>query len=95
MFTAVKQPTFPDLNRGYFVQPTVFADVEADMRVFQKEVLCPFTVVTCFDTEPQALELANDPPLGLATAVRTQDVSRARSHGSCEASNYLLPTEAD
>jgi len=67
----------PGLEEGFFVQPTVFADVRADMRVFQEEVFGPFTVVTPFRDEAEALRLANDSPFGLAAAVRTRDVSRA------------------
>ena len=67
----------PGLEGGYFVQPTVFADVTANMRVFQEEVFGPFTVVTPFTDEADALRLANDSPFGLAAAVRTRDVSRA------------------
>ncbi len=62
---------------GYFVQPTIFADVSSEMRIFQEEVFGPFTVVTPFKDEAQALDLANNSPFGLAAAVRTDDVSRA------------------
>ncbi|MDE2430047.1 MAG: aldehyde dehydrogenase [Burkholderiales bacterium] len=67
----------PGFEGGYFVQPTIFADVRPQMRVFQEEVFGPFTVVTPFKDEAQALQLANDSPFGLAAAIRTQDVSRA------------------
>ena len=62
---------------GYFVQPTVFADVTADMRIFQEEVFGPFTSVTKFSTEEEAIALANNSPFGLAAAIRTRDVARA------------------
>jgi acyl-CoA reductase-like NAD-dependent aldehyde dehydrogenase len=62
---------------GYFVQPTVFADVTATMRIFQEEVFGPFTSVTPFSTEEEAIALANDSPFGLAAAIRTNDIARA------------------
>ena len=62
---------------GYFVKPTVFADVTAKMRIFQEEVFGPFTSVTPFRDEAEALKLANDSPFGLAAAIRTRDVARA------------------
>ncbi|MCZ4262114.1 aldehyde dehydrogenase [Limimaricola sp. G21655-S1] len=62
---------------GYFVEPTVFADVTADMRIFQEEVFGPFTSVTKFRDEAEAIALANNSPFGLAAAIRTNDVARA------------------
>jgi acyl-CoA reductase-like NAD-dependent aldehyde dehydrogenase len=62
---------------GYYVEPTVFADVTADMRIFQEEVFGPFTSVTSFSSEEEAVALANNSPFGLAAAIRTKDVSRA------------------
>jgi acyl-CoA reductase-like NAD-dependent aldehyde dehydrogenase len=65
------------LAGGFFVQPMVFADVGARMRIFQEEVFGPFTSVTRFENEEEALRLANDSPFGLAAAIRTRDVARA------------------
>ncbi|QXX75220.1 aldehyde dehydrogenase [Methylovirgula sp. HY1] len=67
----------PGFEGGYFVEPTVFADVGPQMRIFQEEVFGPFTVVTPFKDEAEALRLANDSPFGLAAAIRTRDVARA------------------
>jgi len=62
---------------GYFVEPTVFADVRPEMKIFREEVFGPFTSVTPFRDEAEALALANDSPFGLAAAVRTRDLARA------------------
>src|SRR5262249_29307506 len=67
----------PGHENGYFVQPTVFADVKSNMRIFQEEVFGPFTSVTPFKDEAEALRLANDSPFGLAAAIRTRDIARA------------------
>jgi acyl-CoA reductase-like NAD-dependent aldehyde dehydrogenase len=72
-----KVPTNPDLKNGFYVEPTVFADVTRDMRIFQEEVFGPFVSVTKFTTEEEGLSLANDSPYGLAGAVRTNDITRA------------------
>lgn len=72
-----KVPSDPSLQNGFFVEPTVFADVTARMRIFQEEVFGPFVSITKFSTEEEALALANDSPYGLAAAIRTRDVARA------------------
>jgi acyl-CoA reductase-like NAD-dependent aldehyde dehydrogenase len=64
------------LEGGYFVQPTVFADVDACMRIFQEEVFGHFTSITPFEDEADALRLANDSPFGLGAAIRTRDIAR-------------------
>jgi acyl-CoA reductase-like NAD-dependent aldehyde dehydrogenase len=70
-------PDDPALARGFFVEPTVFADVLPKMRIFQEEVFGPFTSVTRFSDEAEAIALANDSPFGLAGAVRTMNIVRA------------------
>ena len=67
----------PGHENGYFVEPTVFADVKSDMRIFQEEVFGPFTSVTPFKDEADALRLANDSPFGLAAIHHD-----ARAHAS-------------
>ncbi|MHB8354074.1 MAG: aldehyde dehydrogenase [Burkholderiales bacterium] len=70
-------PTDPSLQNGFFVEPTVFADVTADMRIFQEEVFGPFVSITRFSTEEEGLALANNSQFGLAGAIRTNNLTRA------------------
>ncbi|HEV2376325.1 MAG TPA: 5-carboxymethyl-2-hydroxymuconate semialdehyde dehydrogenase [Streptosporangiaceae bacterium] len=65
------------LADGNYLQPTVFADVGPQARIFQEEIFGPVVAVTPFDTETQALELANATPYGLAAYVWTADLTRA------------------
>ncbi|MCX7445542.1 5-carboxymethyl-2-hydroxymuconate semialdehyde dehydrogenase [Corynebacterium sp. P7003] len=66
-------------ENGNFVQPTVFADVPADARIFQEEIFGPVVAITPFDTEGEALELANNTRYGLAAYVWTGDLKRAHN----------------
>jgi phenylacetaldehyde dehydrogenase len=62
---------------GYFLQPTVIADLPNDSRVVQEEIFGPVLTVQPFDTEDEAVELANSTPYGLAAGLQTRDVARA------------------
>ncbi|MCF3592926.1 aldehyde dehydrogenase family protein [Rhodobacteraceae bacterium LMO-12] len=67
----------PDgLNKGYYVRPTVFADVTPDMRIYREEIFGPVLSISPFDTEEEAIEMANDTPYGLTNYVQTQDGAR-------------------
>jgi aldehyde dehydrogenase (NAD+) len=69
----------PDgLNRGYYVKPTVFADVTNDMTIAQEEVFGPVLSIIPFDTEEEAIAIANDTPYGLTNYIQTQDVEKRR-----------------
>ena len=75
-------PTPPDgLDRGYFVRPTVFTDVDADMAIVREEIFGPVLVIQAYDTEDEAIELANDTPYGLNAAVFSADQERAVAVG--------------
>jgi gamma-glutamyl-gamma-aminobutyraldehyde dehydrogenase len=62
---------------GYYMQPTIFTDIKPDMDLFQNEVFGPVVSVTSFDTEEEAIALANGTDFGLAAGVWTSNLSRA------------------
>ena len=69
----------PDgLDKGFFVRPTVFADVKPDMRVFQEEIFGPVLCMTPFRDEAHAVELSNATEYGLSGYVQSRDIERAR-----------------
>ena len=63
---------------GYFVKPTVFVNVENDMAIAQEEIFGPVLSVIAYDTEDDAIRIANDSKYGLHAAVLGTDLSRAR-----------------
>ena len=68
----------PDhLVRGYYSRPTVFADVTPDMTLFREEIFGPVLTITPFDSEAEAIALANASDYGLAGYIQTSDLVRA------------------
>ncbi|WP_299846266.1 aldehyde dehydrogenase family protein [uncultured Paracoccus sp.] len=70
-------PGLPEgVNRGYFVRPTVFADVNNDMAIARQEIFGPVLTIIPFDSEEEAVGIANDTIYGLTNYVQTQDGAR-------------------
>ena len=66
------------LSKGYFVKPTVFADVRNDMTIAREEIFGPVLVMIPYDTEDDAIRMANDSPYGLSGYVQSGSLERAR-----------------
>ncbi|MBK8544717.1 MAG: aldehyde dehydrogenase family protein [Caulobacteraceae bacterium] len=65
-------------NRGYYVKPTVFADVNNNMTIAREEIFGPVLVVIPYETEEEAVRIANDTPYGLAAYVQGTSEERTR-----------------
>jgi len=71
----------PELSKGYFVKPTVFADVSNDMTIAQEEIFGPVLSVIAYQDEDEAVKIANDTVYGLSGGVWGADPERAKSVG--------------
>ncbi len=65
-------------EKGYFVKPTVFADVKNDMEVARTEIFGPVLSVMPFENEEEAIKIANDTPYGLTNYIQTQDKEKVK-----------------
>ncbi len=69
----------PDgLDKGYYVKPTVFADVSNDMTIAREEIFGPVLSIIPYDNEDDAVRIANDTPYGLSGYVSSSDLQKAR-----------------
>ena len=66
-----------ELAEGYFISPTIFADVDANAEIAREEVFGPVLTITRFDTEEEAINIANNTEFGLAGYIHTNDLKRA------------------
>ncbi|EED36591.1 aldehyde dehydrogenase [Luminiphilus syltensis NOR5-1B] len=72
-------PGLPDgVDRGYYVRPTIFSEVSNDMTVAREEIFGPVLVIIPYDSEEEALEIANDTVYGLAGYIQTGNIERGR-----------------
>ncbi|MGH1543382.1 MAG: aldehyde dehydrogenase family protein [Arenicella sp.] len=65
------------IDTGYYVRPTIFADVSNDMNIAQQEIFGPVLVIIPFDDEDEAIQIANDTPYGLYAYIQTGNPDRA------------------
>jgi aldehyde dehydrogenase (NAD+) len=70
------------LSKGYYVKPTVFSNVRNDMTIAREEIFGPVLCILPYDSEEQAISIANDTPYGLAAYVWSKDLKRAGRVGA-------------
>jgi aldehyde dehydrogenase (NAD+) len=70
------------LDKGYYIQPTVFSEANNDMTIAREEIFGPVLTMIPYDSEEEAISIANDTPYGLAAYVQSDDIDHARQVAS-------------
>ena len=72
-------PDLPNnLNKGYFIKPTIFTNVKNDMEIAKKEIFGPVLSIISFETEEEAIKITNDTEYGLGNYLQTEDKEKAK-----------------
>jgi len=72
-------PDLPNnLNKGYFIKPTIFTNVTSDMQIAKKEIFGPVLSIISFETEEEAIQITNDTEYGLGNYLQTKDKEKAK-----------------
>ena len=80
-------------TEGYFVQPTVFADVNNQMTIAQEEIFGPVLAIIPYQTEAEAIDIANDTIYGLNNGVASADMDKAMATSSYVMPDFTLGTD--
>ena len=70
------------IKKGYFIRPTIFSEVNNDMTIAREEIFGPVLTMIPYETEEEAIRIANDTPYGLAGYVQSGDINHAREVAS-------------
>jgi betaine-aldehyde dehydrogenase len=89
-----KRPADPRLSRGFFVEPTVFADVTDDMRIAREEIFGPVVSLLRWSDEADLLKRVNALEVGLTASIWTRDLDRAHRLASRVESGYVWINDA-